>query len=298
MKLKVLVASVLISIVLPSLSWAKRRCADQFTTIELMRSNDLGFSQESLGILWALNKTSEYSKKLEAQTKQRTFRVREALVLSTTKTKPLPAFRDIEGKVRLHDRHHRFYAISAFMGAVKSFRLYVSVDKDYTQINDATKKPWTEKEMMADLVANNYIHLSSKAEPTFADLRALPTDIFSVQNNPLRSGIGFILASLEVPLKSEDFNSKFQFLLIDVAMTYGIDVAKVDFLVPEAAKAAGEEILSMPPLVEFLLDNISARTSPERLGVISGFLNGKLESAIQKNPDWEKEIEEVISLFD
>jgi hypothetical protein len=255
----------------PRLGWSAPICLDLFTPVEMTWSSQLRFSQNFIGREWGNHKLRKLLQAyLESEDTQR---VTEAeYVLQLSRKKPLPVIRDIDGRLRLIDNHHKFYAYVEFVGIERSrFRLYVKVVKDYQRELPAEGHQWQEQEMVDDLRQNSHILIYNNMSPTVDDLRGLPQSILDMPDMRARSIIGFVLNAMDLPLKGSDFTKMIQFKLYNRMVESGIDVEGKKPYSTQNIHRLRDLILSSPELLGFLHDRINPELTGSRKSKVVEF---------------------------
>ncbi|MCJ8278214.1 MAG: hypothetical protein HRT44_00595 [Bdellovibrionales bacterium] len=120
-------------------------CGRTFQRLEVHTSKDIGFSQNFLGFHWAALKLEKLTTKFLEWAESGNSSNKQEYVLWKTQREPLPAYRDINGSIKINDRHHTFHAYTRFMGS-NNFNVHVRILKDYRGINPATGKNWKKKD--------------------------------------------------------------------------------------------------------------------------------------------------------
>lgn len=277
MKPKVIALAILILFI--SLPVWSKACRSLFPEGRIVPSFELGFTQDSVGLAKASLNVPDVSKKYKETRTANQKLTKKNYVLQFTQAKPFPVIIDIEGTVRLHDRHHRFWTLSRFIGKGRAFSVWATIDRDYTLPNPVTGRPWTEAEMMADAIANDYVYFKKSENPSFVDLKNLPRNIFEIPDDVLRSIVSFVFGSFSTPLKGEDFTSKIQLLFMDKIIEYGVDFSHKRPMSKGHIDKIRTQVLQSPTLLDFLLQNISPKISEKRNTLVVDFLQKSILEA-------------------
>ena len=237
---------------------------------------DIGFSQNFLGHVWANYKLEKLKTKYNLWLEANPRGNREQYILEQTRDNPFPTFRDLNGQLRIFDKHHKYKAYQVFMGK-RDFPVYVTVFFDYTKPNPRTSKPWKRREMITHANQNGFFSFFGLENPRFRDLRGLPKNIEDLPDLPIRSLISFIFKSLPLPLSGSDFRSMIQFKLAQFMMSEGIKVHPGHSFSKPSIDILTQKFLGNPKILQFLLDRINPQSSMERRERVSVFLREHLD---------------------
>ncbi len=177
-----------------------------FTKKEEVKVSDIHFTQDFIGVAWALTKLNNLQKKYKKwQKNHEDGNAGQYILQRTRKKKSIPAIRDIQGNIRIVDNHHSFFSYMMLLLGSPKGEVVVSIEKDYTTLNGQSMRPWTPEEFMIDMQANNWVNFMDSDRPNWDELQGLPTRIEDLNDNPLRSLLSMTLRALPVPLKGSDF---------------------------------------------------------------------------------------------
>ncbi|MCB0379499.1 MAG: hypothetical protein KDD33_13490 [Bdellovibrionales bacterium] len=253
------------------------RCSSIFQASYRMSSEDIGFSQSFLGVEWARTKTDKLIDKYQGWApKKGKNKDKLKFLEEDTQADPLPAYRDINGQVRLVDDHHKFFAMSEF-AEHGTFVLYLHIVKDYSFPNPATAKAWTPAQMMADLRSNHYIFIHTADKPTYQDLMNLPSSIFDLPNLHERSVMSFVFRSMSFILKGSDFEPMIQLRLAEAMENKGKTVVYGDPYSKESIAKVRDDILNSNQWIYFLLDRMAKDRPADRKKKVRKFLRSHLQ---------------------
>lgn len=267
--------ALLFVVSIPLSAQAYLRCNHVFDNYQMYKSSNLFFSQNFIGKAWAKKKLRDLKNEFRTWKKANPKGSKEEFVAEKTKAKPLEAYYDINGALRLNDRHHSLYVYTIFL-AGKSFHSRVKVVKDYRLHNPETGVKWTAEQMMADIQKNHYANFDTLMKPTFEDLINLPQYITSLPDSPLRSEVSFMLANFEVPMKGSDFTPTIQFTIGLMMLGRGIEPFMYRPHSQKNIDHLTKEFLSRKRLVLFLLNNLKPSLKSERRDEIRDFLMSQI----------------------
>ncbi len=260
---------------------ARRSCSEVFSSVVLVRSVDLGFTQKFIGHKWAGHKISKIYgdfRELKAGDSKLT---RSSYVLNKTFSDPLLAIRDVNGQIRLIDDHHKFYALSAFKGfRAKGFKLYFRLVDDYTQKNPRTGRKWTMSEMISDMTKKNHLVFLNTTGAKNKIFQEIPSRIQDMPDLPTRSLISFLLLSFEFPLKGSDFKPMIQFLFAKKMNQYDIEPFVGEPFSEKNILRLREEINKSKALIEFMMTNLKPDDGSQRYKAVSEYLTTLKEALL------------------
>lgn len=260
----------------PSL-YAGLFCAQVYSRIKPTSSTNIGFSQNFLGHVWAKMKVQALKEDYSKWSPDKGKKSKGRFVIEITKNSPFPVYRDIYGQLRLLDSHHKFFSISEFMGN-KSFDVSYRVEKDYMEYNPKTGEKWTEKEMMLDLIENNYLFIKDNDTPQYSDLKAIPTKIKDIPDFPERTIISLVFAAFATPMKGSDFTPMIQLFFADFMIDTGHVVVYKKPYSDASIKKIIENIINSKELLEFLHNHINRSNKPERIEELEKFFDSHIET--------------------
>ena len=243
---------------------------------------NIGFSQNVLGWIWARLKYENFVAEFNTwlinnghNPRMATDALRREFIRNhDTKNDPFLAYRDTKGKIRIYDGHHAFWARNRFMEG-KDFDFFLKINKDYQQVNPATGKPWTQKEMVNDLHAKNRLTIYGKKVPTVKEFKKIPQKIEDLQDVPMRSYVSLAFTKVDVKyekvdgtkveshMKGSDFIPMIQFL-VEAEMSPRF-IRKVERATePEAIDLVYDKLFLEKQYVQFLLDSLKTKDSPRQ----------------------------------
>ncbi len=272
------IVSVLFIFFSNPLQASRLSCERVFSELILAQSDQLGFTQNFIGHKWANHKISKIYKDYNQWKKGVNSYSRSGYILVNTLKNPLLAIRDVEGKIRLIDDHHKFYALSAFQGfRSKPFKLYFRLIQDYTLINPVSGRFWTSQEMITDLLEKNHLVLLNTHNTITEVFMEFPTHISEMPDLPTRSLMSFLLSSFELPLKGSDFKPMIQFLLAQKMNSEDIEPFVGEPFNERNIFRLRDEVKKSRSIIEFLMNNLSSDRSTKRQEAVREYLRSLIE---------------------
>ena len=220
-----------------SSSGEARRCTKEFSVFRQQKLSVIGYTQNYIGKYWTYLKLQSLIKEYEAwiaKEKNIGKTPQDFIFWYTQKEKLIPAIRDVNGQLRIIDRHHTYHAILEFLGVAANGRIFLEIVQDYTGINPMTGYKWTPIEMVNHMDSKNWININGygvKLTPkqTVEALNNLPKSIFALRDSPERSVMSMVFRRLgeekiDIKLKGPDFVAHTQNRLIQILKKEGIEL--------------------------------------------------------------------------
>ncbi len=264
-------------------------CGRIYSGLLQAEGRSIGFTQGFIGRAWAeLKKLKDIVEEYQ-KWEMSNAGGKKAFIKYFTAKKPLPVIRDIDGKIRIIDNHHRFYALNLFYGKEINFKITFQMVRDYTIPKFSAKgiEAWTAQSMMRDLVEQGFIYAAKGRDPSYVWLKQLPINVLDMGDSPMRSLMSFVLTAIPVDypgknrIKGSDFNPHIQNQLGERVLKEGIEPFSKNTFGKENINRLTQEILENPRLVEFLVSNLKESLHPDIREAILESLTSQLETSVE-----------------
>jgi hypothetical protein len=264
-----------------STALSQARCWHVFTKKEEVKVSEIHFTQDFIGVAWALTKLNDLQRKYKKwQSSHENGNAAQYILERTRSKKTIPAIRDIQGNIRIVDNHHSFFSYMMLLLGNQRGEVVVRIEKDYTTLNGQSMSPWTSEEFMIDMRANNWVNFMDSDSPSWVELQGLPTRIEDLNDNPLRSLLSMTLRALPVPLKGSDFINHGQNVILDFigprVQEFSADGA--DPVSKKNIENLRDMILEGRQILEEIRANLSPGLGSKRQEKIDEFLQEAIEN--------------------
>ncbi len=259
----------------PGAAQASLTCSQALSMVDRVPAAKLRFTQAFVGRAWAESKVEKLNIGFEAWREANPKGKKATFLAELTSDSPIPAIRDLDGTIRIVDKHHTFYAMVLFNGKSLGFNVNVKMVKDYSagRKPPLERLPWTRELVIQDMVNDAFLGKISSGDPQYRWLQQLPHNILELGDLPMRSLMSFLMGSFPIQLKGRDFLPHFQNNLAKKIMELGLEPFSENSYGPENLTRLRKMILEHEDLRQFVIEQIDPSISEIRRGEILDFLS-------------------------